>query len=648
MQRPASAPRVEPGALELDADGAVLAPRYGDVYASRDGALGQAQHVFLAGNGLPQRWVPALPFTILETGFGLGINFLATWQAWRVAPRRCARLHYVAVERHPLSADALERAVPHTLREQFAPLFQPLLAQLIGQWPEAIGGLHRLAFDDGRVLLTLALGDAATLVPQLVAGVDGFYLDGFAPERNPQMWSPALLKAVARLARPGATLATWCTARPVRDALAAAGFELELQPGFGRKRNMLRGRYAPRWTVRRHEPPAPHAGERRALVIGAGLAGALAADALARRDWSVTVLDAANAPAQGASALPWGLLHPHVSRDDNRASQLERAGFRLALQALARSDAAPRGRWRSCGVFELASDVVAAQAERVLHEFGLPPSLVRWLDAAAAAERVGALPRGGGWWYGQGGSVAVRDWCADLLAHPRIRFCRAAAVVSLERTTEGWSVRGVPPDRSVMAAPVAIVAAAAQSARLLGARHLPLQAIGGRISRLSAVPGLRAALAGAGTLVPGDDEALLGATFEAAGEAPLDEARAHQANLARLPRLLARPPEVQWRGTFAGERSAARDRQPYAGAVADEQAALAGGARLSGAQLDDVPRRAGLYVSAAFGSRGLLLAPLAAELLAAQIEGEPWPVERPLAAALDPARVLLRALRRLA
>ena len=484
MQRSASAPRVEPGALEFDAEGSARSPRYGDVYASRDGALGQAQHVFLAGNGLPQRWDPLRPFTILETGFGLGTNFLATWQAWRAAPQRCARLHYVAVERHPLAAGDLERAVPHALHA--------LLAPLVAQWPEAIGGLHRLAFDDERVVLTLALGDATTLVPQLVAGVDAFYLDGFAPERNPEMWSPALLRAAARLALPGATLASWCTARSVRDALETAGFELELLPGFGRKRHMLRGRYAPRWTVRRHEPPAPYAGERRALVIGAGLAGALAAAALARRDWSVTVVDAASAPAQGTSALPWGVLHPHVSRDDNRASRLERAGFRVARQALARSDAAQRGHWRACGVFELAADLAPDEAERLLREQGLPPALVCWLDAAQAAVRIGVLPRTGGWWYGQGGIVAMRAWCDDLLAHPRIRFLGGSAVASLEHSAEGsaagWTARCVAPGGEALTAPVVVVAAARDAARLLGARQLPLQAIGGRVSRVSPVP----------------------------------------------------------------------------------------------------------------------------------------------------------------
>jgi tRNA 5-methylaminomethyl-2-thiouridine biosynthesis bifunctional protein len=176
--------------------------------------------------------------------------------------------------------------------------------------------------------------------------------------------------------------------------------------------------------------------------------------------------------------------------------------------------------------------------------------------------------------------------------------------------------------------------------------RLPLQAIGGRVSRIDLPLRLRAALAGDGTLLQADDTTFVGATYEPDGEAPLDEARAHAANVARLARLLATPLATGVCGGFAGIRCAARDRQPYVGAVADEVGCAADAARLQGAQLVDLPRRAGLYISAAFGSRGLLLAPLAAELIAAQAEGEPWPVERALAATLDPARYVLRQLRR--
>ena len=241
VERVSAAPkhRVEPAELEFDAGGHPYSSRYGDVYASRDGALGQARHVFLGGNDLPRRWARREQFVVLETGFGLGINFLAAWQAWRDDRERPHRLHFVSVERHPLAAADLVRAAPEAL--------QPLAAQLAAQWPPPLAGLHRMAFEDGALVLTLALGDAAETVPQLALGADAFFLDGFAPDRNPDMWSPPLIKALARLARPGATLATWCTARGVRDALAASGFAVERRAGYAHKREMLAARFEPRW-----------------------------------------------------------------------------------------------------------------------------------------------------------------------------------------------------------------------------------------------------------------------------------------------------------------------------------------------------------------------------------------------------------------
>ncbi len=363
--------KVEPAELEFDAGGQPYSGRYDDVYASRDGALGQARHVFLGGNDLPQRWARREQFVVLETGFGLGTNFLSAWQAWRDDPERPRRLHFVSVERHPLSAADLVRAAPAEL--------QPLAAQLAEQWPLPLPGLHRLAFEGERVVLTLALGDAAEVVPQLVLGADALFLDGFAPDRNPEMWSPPLLKALARLARPGATLATWCTARAVRDALAASGFVVERRAGYGHKREMLAARFEPRWKVRRHEPPAPYAGQRQAVVVGAGLAGCAAAQALARRGWHVDVLDAAEAPASGASALPWGLLHPQISPDDNLLARLTRAGFLLGRQQLMRTadeDGVPV--WQQCGVLQQAGDDGEASGmQRAAAQFEEAPHFVQ-------------------------------------------------------------------------------------------------------------------------------------------------------------------------------------------------------------------------------------------------------------------------------
>ena len=228
-------------------DGAPWSPEFEDVYHPREGALEQARGVFLAGNGLPGRWRGRARFTIVETGFGLGHNFLATWAAWRDDPRRCERLQVVSLEKHPPSRADLVRA------HADSPL-QALARELVGAWPPAMPGFERLEFEAGRVQLMLGLGDALALARELVAPVDAFYLDGFAPARNPAMWSADLMRALARQAVPGATAATWSAARTVRDALAQAGFSVQLAPGPGRKRDISVARYEPRFA-----PPRPPA-----------------------------------------------------------------------------------------------------------------------------------------------------------------------------------------------------------------------------------------------------------------------------------------------------------------------------------------------------------------------------------------------------
>jgi len=669
--------RLEPQTLEFDPNGHPYSQRYADVYASRDGALAQARHVFLAGNGLPQRWSGRPQFVIVETGFGLGTNFLATWQAWREDADRPRRLHFVSIERHPLRAQDLQPGTP-TPPDSHGDPPSELRRQLAARWPLPVAGLHRLEFEDGALTLTLALGDALELAPQLQLGADAFYLDGFAPERNPRMWDPRLLRALARLARPGATAATYTCARTVREALAGNGFEVQRQPGFGSKREMLGARFAPRWKLRRHEPPQPYEGERHAIVVGAGLAGCSSAYALRRRGWRVTLLERAGDLARGASGLPAGLLHPLLSADDNRASRLSRSGFLFSLALLQRLEAGVTGPvpvplWTPCGVFQQAGSARQARAvaERLAQQHW-PAEFAAYLDAHQAGTRLGLAPRHGGTWFARGAVVASARWCRALLeaAHPGAAPAPLAVhfdfdVRQLERSAGGWRVG----DRRgrVHEAPVLVLANASDMAGLLRLRHAPMQLVGGRISLLQppALARLRAGLSGDGYLVPPLlGAAAVGATYEpqpaqallhdaggppgcslACGAPAASSAGEHASNLARLPQLLVEPPAAQIAGAFCGWRCVSRDRLPLAGALPEEAAILAQAALYRGAHLADLPRLPGLYCLSALGSRGLSLAPLLGEHLACLIEGEPAPIEAPLSAAVDPARFLLRQLR---
>jgi tRNA 5-methylaminomethyl-2-thiouridine biosynthesis bifunctional protein len=635
---------LQPARLAFDAEGVPVSDRYRDVYASRDGALGQARHVFLGGNALPERWRGRDQFVILETGFGLGTNFLATLQAWRADPERPRRLHYVSVEMHPLTAEDLVAGAE----------MSDLANELARHWPLPLPGLHRIEFDEGRVVLTLALGDARELAPQLVLGADAIYLDGFAPDRNPEMWEPALLKAVAHCARPEATLATWCTARPVRDALQAAGFEVELRPGFGHKRQMLAARYAPRYVVRRHEPPVAYAGERRAMVVGAGLAGATCADALARRGWQVDVVERASTIAAGASSLPWGLLHPQFSVDDSILARLSRAGVaasRLALDRVAPEDnAAGRPVWRETGIFQQAADADEAERWKVALE-PWPREFVTARDVASATPSLGLAPRSAGLWWPEGRIVSAAQWCRALFDHPNIRVQLGVEAAGASAGAEGWKL-AAPDGRTIASAPVLIAANAFDAPRLLS-QSAALTAVRGRMTHLNPMPfaGLKAPVTGDGYLLHAPDGSVsVGATYETPlgidpDAAALDDERATASNLARLARLLADAPAAAPIGTFDGLRCVARDRLPLAGAAADEALAWQQCKRLKGAHVEDLPRRAGVFACFALGSRGLTLAALLGELIACRIGGEPLPIERDLAAAVDPARFLLRELR---
>jgi tRNA 5-methylaminomethyl-2-thiouridine biosynthesis bifunctional protein len=303
-----------------------------------------------------------------------------------------------------------------------------------------------------------------------------------------------------------------------------------------------------------------------------------------------------------------------------------------------------------CGVFQRAAGPGVVERWRAaLARQRLPAAHVAWCDAAAAADLVGVKPAGAGLWWPAGTVASPARSVAALLDHPRVSLVQAAAAV-VDGVGGGWTAAATD-GRPLARAAVAVIAAGADSPRLLQATALPVRAVAGQVTFIDSGPlrALRAALGGDGTLLRAPDGTIaVGATYEplgAAGGGALDVRRAAHSNLARLDRLLATPVDARVVGHFAGVRCVARDRLPYAGAVADEAIGAASAARLRGAHLDDLSRRPRLLAAFALGSRGLTFGALAGELIAAQVEGEPLPLERDLVDTLDPARALLRRLR---
>jgi tRNA 5-methylaminomethyl-2-thiouridine biosynthesis bifunctional protein len=631
-------PRLTPAELDVSPDGTPFAPRYRDVYHSAASGPGQARHVFLAGNGLPQRWAGQRAFTILELGLGLGVNFLATWQAWRDDPHRSAQLHYVAIDRHPVLAADLERMLSR-LGE-----FAPLVRELRARWPAALPGTHARAFDGGSVRLTIVFDEVESALRRLDARADAVYLDGFAPDRNPEMWSDRVMRGVARHAHAGTTCATWSASRTVRDALGAAGFDVERRPGFGPKRDMLVGRFAPRraapGAVAEAEPR-----ERHAIVVGAGLAGASASAALAQRGWRITIVDAAAAPASGASSLFAGTFHPLVTRDDSLLARLSRAAFLHALdgwEQLGRSGHAVG--WSRCGVLQLARH---AEPTRAPFDAGAwPDGYAVPVDVREGAERSGLAVARHGTWYPDGGWACapslVRAWCAEALATSGAIFAGRRRVVALRRAASGWTAHG-DDGGAIASAPVVVLANATDLARLapLGAT---LASVRGQVSYLpaTAIDPPRAVVIGPGYVLPPiDGRVVVGSSYDTGSTDPAPDLASHQGNLTRLAALapgLRVHVEAGALEGGVGFRAVVPDRMPLIGPLPDLASAPAGPA--------EVPPLDGLFAIGAFGSRGLTWAALAGELLAAHLDGGPLPVETDLAAAVDPRRFVRRARRR--
>ncbi|HMM86976.1 bifunctional tRNA (5-methylaminomethyl-2-thiouridine)(34)-methyltransferase MnmD/FAD-dependent 5-carboxymethylaminomethyl-2-thiouridine(34) oxidoreductase MnmC [Azohydromonas sp.] len=619
---------ITPARIAFGDDGTPHAPDFGDVYHARVGALAQARHVFLGGNALPQRWQRRARFVVLETGFGLGHNFLATWAAWRDDDARCERLWFVSIDKHPPARADLRRA------HAASPL-PALSRELVAAWPPLTPDLHTLAFDGARVMLRLAFGDVAAWLPQLVVEADAFFLDGFAPDRNPAMWDRRVLRALAGRAAPGATAATWSAAREVRDALASAGFAVERAPGFAGKREMTVARYAPAFVPRRSRTPAREApGE--AVVVGAGLAGAAAADALAAAGWQVTVFDRHPSPAAETSGNAGGLFHGNVAADDTPHARVLRAAALEAARVYAPwlRDGVVTG--AAAGLLQRAGALTAAAMRERLERQGLPPAYAQVLDGAAASDLAGVALHGPWWWLPGGGWLAPASLVARWLAHPRIAWRGGAAVQALRRDRDRWQVLDAG-GRVLATTATVVLANAADALRLLDDAAWPLRSSRGQVTLLPRhAPSLRrpaVPLAGDGYVLPlPDGRTLCGATRAADDPDATPRAADHAYNLRRLQRLVGAAPALDPAALDGrvGWRLAAPDRLPVIGAVP------APGARAT--RVRDVARADGLFVCTAFGSRGITWAPLAGALIASWATGDPFPLEARLVDALDPAR----------
>ena len=676
---------VTPASIDFDARGVPQATAFADVYYSADDGLAETRHVFLQHNRLQQRWHAlddtTRDFVIVETGFGTGLNFLAAAQLWlATAPAHC-RLHFISAEKFPLSRTDLQRVFEP--RTPFAALCNELLLQ----YPPLLRGHHNLTLAGGRIRLQLIFDDAVSALTQLLESdypawpqaatrcADAFFLDGFAPAKNPAMWRAELFQSMARLCKPGTTFATFTSAGEVRRGLAAVGFAVSKVRGFGRKRDMLCGswqlpssaqhfvpsprsrhKYQPLWAVDTSSPPQ----RRQALVLGAGLAGAHTAFALAQRGWQVTVADAAAAIAAGASGNAQGVLYTKLSAQPDNVSRFALASYVHAQRlyaSLVADGTLPGDAARFCGVMYAAyDDESRALQAQVSNAFAQAPELVRQLDAGAASSIAGIDLPHPALWMPAAGYLVPHAICRALLAHPAIALQLNTQVTGLTRHDDAW--QATTADGRTLHSPTVIVCTANDARRLQPTAELPLKPVRGQTTQLPASATssqLRCVICHDGYLPPPHNGThCIGATFDTTRTDTCLDAHDHTDNLARLARhvpVLAHHAQAQDATTLHGRaalRCTTPDYLPIVGPVPDAPQLLQRFAPLAdnaqalvacpGAVLH------GLYVNVGHGSRGLSSTPLAAAVLAAYMEQTPFPVATSIRLDLHPARFLIRDL----
>ncbi|ELJ9649032.1 bifunctional tRNA (5-methylaminomethyl-2-thiouridine)(34)-methyltransferase MnmD/FAD-dependent 5-carboxymethylaminomethyl-2-thiouridine(34) oxidoreductase MnmC [Enterobacter hormaechei] len=653
---------IQPANLEFNAEGTPVSRDFDDVYFSNDNGLEETRYVFLDGNHLGTRFPehPRRLFVVAESGFGTGLNFLTLWQAFdcfRAAYPEATlqRLHFISFEKFPLTAHDLR------LAHQRWPELAHWAEQLQTQWPPAIGGCHRLILDDGRVTLDLWLGDINDLTDKLDDSmnqkVDAWFLDGFAPAKNPDMWSPHLFSAMARLARPGATLATFTSAGFVRRGLQEAGFTMRKTKGFGRKRDMLVGvmeqdlaipAQAP-WFARRAST------SREVAIVGGGIASALLSLALLHRGWQVTLYCADEAPATGASGNRQGALYPLLSAHDPALFQFFPAAFTFARRLYDSLPVAFDHDW--CGVTQLGWDEKSQQKITQMLSLGLPEDIAHAVTAQQVTETTGVDTGCGGIQYPLGGWLCPAELTSAAIALGQSRGLTvhyAHKVQSLSRTAH-WKLRFADGKEAQHAS--VVLANGHHITQFTQTASLPVYPVGGQVSHIPTAPQLsklRQVLCYDGYLTPqnpSNGHHCIGASYHR-GETDMQYREADQQQNRQ--RLVDCFPNASWAKEVnvgegqarCGVRCATRDHLPMAGNVPDYDATLEVYQDLADSKETAVsaPVHPELFMLGGLGSRGLCSAPLLAEVLAAQMSDEPVPLDRVTLAGLNPNRLWVRKL----
>ncbi|GAB6071477.1 bifunctional tRNA (5-methylaminomethyl-2-thiouridine)(34)-methyltransferase MnmD/FAD-dependent 5-carboxymethylaminomethyl-2-thiouridine(34) oxidoreductase MnmC [Thiomicrorhabdus hydrogeniphila] len=655
--------------------------QFDDFYFSTDGGMQEVEHTFILPNQLPKRFAELASnstFRIAETGFGSGLNFLMACELWLTNAPETAVLHFISFEKYPLHINDL---IKTHLVLQTLPGLVKMAKALQEAYPLLLPGWHDVWLFDNRVRLTLWFGDVLKGLPECDASdnakVDAWFLDGFAPAKNPDMWQAGLYQQMARLSHLQTTFATFTAAGDVRRALEKHGFEVKKASGFGKKREICFGQLSQQrpfslkapWFSRPEPIKTKNSKPGKAVVIGAGLAGGAMANQLAQAGWQVTVLESENEIATQASGNLAGAVHPLITADWNLRSQWYLQGFEATLRAVkpwfnqqamqtnqkqVKSGQIFADLGNLAGLVQLnVSQTSSQRIQEAFERVGLPNDFIQPLSQQQASELVGTDVSASGVLFPQGGWLypkAVIQRCFD---YDNVNVLCSQQVKTVTQSTDlTWQVT---TQEQTFDTDIVVVATGILDSHLNKQLGLPIRPVKGQVSHLQAnqqKQQLNIAVTHEGySTACGNGLAVTGATFEAPDMSTILSEEAHQYNIEMTRKALP-----NWLNVTAKEltgriafRPTTPDHLPIIGAVANPQWMQE--AYFSQSHTHAVYRykhqqyQQGLYVSNGHGPRGLMSVFLAAETIMADIVGSALPQPLSLYQASHSARFKIRAWR---
>ncbi|MDF1748258.1 MAG: FAD-dependent 5-carboxymethylaminomethyl-2-thiouridine(34) oxidoreductase MnmC [Alphaproteobacteria bacterium] len=636
-----------PHLSEIDwRDGTPYATRFDDLYFSADDPCGEVQHTFLQGTHF-ETLCQKPRLTVAETGFGTGLNFLEAWAVWERTAPAGATFDFITVEAFPMPREDLIRAhaaFPHHTQR---------VASLQQQWPGALPGSHRLSVAGGAVRLLLLIGDVVEQFQQHRFQADAWFMDGFAPAKNPDMWRPEVFEQIARLSAPGATLATFSAAGPVKQGLRAVGFEVEKRSGFGRKRHCLTARFPVDIHHKRViEPwyvlPPPAVPKARIAVIGDGIAGCATVHALRAAGREPIHIGGTDSRHYAASCLPRALISPKLVRGDQPFPIFWRQAFLDAVRVL---DGLEGDIWQGPrGVLMPAlNEALKAQQIQLLEHLNWPQEELRHVTDQEAQDLLGR-PCQGGIFIPKAGTIDPEALCRALAPRPSL----ITDIARITRHKEQWHLDD-GQGQTVCHADIVILACGPGAVPLLPDLQdgFGLRIGSGQLFNAysHAQPGCAVMGDGYVTAIEPDGRLTVGSTMkgmQSLGPVAIDP---HQ-TIALRERLESLLPDIRQEtiAAWTGLRCDTVDHLPLCGPVQDIEAfeSLYNGLRhgKSPDRMGPAQYLPGIYTLTGLGSRGFQAAFLLADHLAALQDGRISPLPAATAEALMPSRFQIRMLRK--